>query len=50
MIYMYHNTMTLYSLITNYASVAINLHTDMYMLFCVTYNHHIAYNHKIVSF
>jgi len=50
MIYMHYNTMTLYFLITNYAFVVINLHTDMYMLFCIIHNHYVTHNHKIASF
>jgi hypothetical protein len=49
MIHMHHNTMTLYSLATNYASVTINLHIDMCMLLCIACNHHVARNHKIAS-
>ena len=48
MIYTQHNTMTLYSLTTNYASVVINLHTDMCILLCIIHNHRVVCNHHVV--
>jgi len=48
MIHTQHNTMTLYSLATNYASVVISLHTDMCILLCIIRSHRVICSHRVV--